>query len=258
METKVALLGNPVEYSPSQWTHPAIFQQLRLVYEYRRMRTDPEELSARLKALWEEGFNWLAVTMPLKSSILEYMHEITSAARESGAVNFVLRGNDGWVGDNTDGVGAAAALMEVIDLEGARCLVLGTGGAARAIVHELRNVGALPVVLGRRPEAAFLLGETVARPIGEYDVVINATSVGMNPHPGHTPADWSRLYAKVAMDVVSSPRETLFLKEAAQRGARTVSGWHMFAHLVREQFRRAYGLVDSEKIVDTVIDFAGK
>lgn len=191
------------------------------------------------------GLGGLSVTMPHKQDVIGALDRLSPDAAALRAVNCVACDGAELVGHNTDGAGFVASLRndEGIDPAGWRCVVVGAGGAARAVVHALADAGAEEVVVvnrtaGRAREAAALAGD-VGRVGADADVagaqlVVNATSVGMGAEPGATtplPLDPARLHAdQVVVDVVYLPQRTPLLIAAERAGARPVDGLGMLVH----------------------------
>ena len=233
------LLGHPVEHSISPTIHDAAFEALGLPGIYLPFDVGPHELSMvfeRAKNLRLRGVN---VTIPYKESVLDLLDEVDPVAEAVGAVNTV-RFEDGHAsGHNTDVIGFEQSLrIQGVTVAGRRALVLGSGGAARAITHALLRAGA-DVSLWNRTRGN---AEALARHFGgqpsvvgfeevassRYDLVVNATPLGMAGFPAQSPipsAVWD--HAKVALDLVYNPPDTQFLREARSHGAVGVSGLNM-------------------------------
>jgi shikimate dehydrogenase len=190
------------------------------------------------------GFSGLHVTVPHKVAVVPLVDELTPAARLAGAVNCVKREGRKLVGDNTDGKGFLAGLREVLDPVGVEAVVIGAGGAARAIVAELALAGARRITIANRsPERAAAIAasvteatETVATgvpltdswEVPDADVVVQATTVGMGDPAAALPLRWRAARSgSVAADVVIDPPRTAFLREAEEAGFAPVDGLGM-------------------------------
>ena len=176
--------------------------------------------------------------------MVEHLDNSDVLTQRTGACNTIVRGKDGRLfGFNTDVYGIAAALEPRIALEGARVLVLGAGGAARAAVFGLRAKGAEVSILNRTPATALELAKlsgskTVKRsdlPKLSFDVIFNATPVGMGADK-HTPLEENELNTLWVFDSVYNPIETRLLKLAQSKGLGTISGAEMFVHQAARQF----------------------
>ncbi len=265
--TKVfAVIGSPVEHSLSPQMHNASFFALGLNCIYVAHHVEAHELGdaiAGFKALKYGGVN---VTLPHKQVVLGYLDELSGEARAIGAVN-TLEFRDGRVvGHNTDGIGALNALREAgVEVDGKRVLILGAGGAARAIAITLamRCEVAGITLLGRTKEKLEALARDVERAgakvticllgsaelrstVEEHDIVIHATPVGMHPRTEETLLTAEHLASKpVVMDIVYTPRETRLLREAKKAGCRAIDGVGMLVHQGAEAERIWLGVEPS-------------
>jgi len=186
----------------------------------------------------------LSITMPYKEAILKYLDNTDSHTTKIGACNTTVRAQDGKLyGFNTDTAGVVRPLEQRIPLEGARILVLGAGGAARAAVFGLKERGCEVFILNRTPAPAQKLArQAKARTIKRqdlrklaFDVIVNATPVGMS-NSGESPLHENEINAKYVFDMVYDPPETRFLKAAKARGAQIIPGIEMFVHQAARQF----------------------
>ena len=190
------------------------------------------------------GFNLKGntVSMPHKQAVMQYLDKIDPVAGRIGAVNTVSNDNGVLTGYNSDWIGAMTALREVTELAGKKVVLIGAGGAARAIVYGLVQEKAKVVIYNRTEEKARQLAEDFGVEFGgslevlgsvtDYDVVINATSTGSaksDPDESVVPEDFFR-EGVVAMDVVTVPADTPFLKYAQSKGAKVVYGYRMLIH----------------------------
>lgn len=216
--------------------HNAGYEALGVNFVYVPITTsDPKNAIAGIR-----GFNLKGntVSMPHKQTVMDYLDKVDPVAQAIGAVNTVLNEDGVLTGFNSDWVGAMTALKEVTDLKDKRVVVIGAGGAARAIVYGLKQNEAHTTIYARDEEKAKKLadefdaqfGGTLENlPSAEYDVVINATSVGFGNN--ETIVDESFFKPDtVAMDVVFVPAETTFMKAAKSRGAEVVAGYRMLIH----------------------------
>ena len=231
------VIGNPVEHSLSPAMHNAAFEQAGLNYAYLAFRvTDVEGAMRAVRALDIRG---LSVTVPHKVAVIPFLDEIDPVARAIGAVNTVVNDGGRLKGYNTDWTGFVRSLEAHVPLKGRRAVILGAGGAARAIAFGLKERGGEMTVLNRAEEIgmAVALAAEVGCPHGDLgridaiagaDIVINATSVGMAPLQDRTVVDTAHLRpGQVVYDVVYNPLETRFLREARERGCRVVPGYEM-------------------------------
>jgi shikimate dehydrogenase len=251
-KTKVfALIGDPVEHTMSPAMHNAAFGELGLDCIYLPFHVKAHELAVAvsgLKALNVHGFN---VTIPHKVSIIPMLDEVDPIAGKIGAVNTVVNDGDKLTGYNTDSSGFLRALLEQgIEPAGKDIVILGAGGASRAISYILSDNDARLTVLNRRQELdwAFELAGRINRDLGKEirvleltvenlsdalaksDILVNATSVGMTPDDNSSPVPAGLLKSGLTVfDIVYNPVRTRLLTEAAASGARTVGGVDMLA-----------------------------
>ena len=200
------------------------------------------------------GIGGLSVTMPHKGDVAAAVATRTAAVTKLGFCNCVFWDGDRLVGDSTDGDGLIRSLQtdEGITVDGARALVIGTGGAASAIIEALGRHGAADIsVISRTPDRASAAAELAptaragsADQAAEADLIINASPVGMagGPAPAETPIDPDLLRDRhTVVDIVYQPRITPLLAAAEERGARTVNGVGMLVHQAALAFERWTG-----------------
>jgi shikimate dehydrogenase len=266
----VGVIGSPVTHSLSPLLHDAGFRAMGLGDEWRSFAFEvaPGQAAAALDAMRRADITGLSVTMPHKAAAAALMDELSVVARRLGAVNCVTNRKGVLLGANTDGEGFVASLARGagFDPAGRRCLVVGAGGAARAVVLALAAAGAREVVVvnrtrGRAVEAAALAGAAgsvvdpadtdgaLAQAVAVSDLVVNATPVGMTGVSGPVAGDveWivapERLHAsQLAIDLVYSPRPTRWLAVAADAGAGTLDGLGMLVHQAAAQVALWTGL----------------
>lgn len=245
-----AVIGSPVRHSLSPVIHNAGFAALGLDWTYLAFDVAPGRAGAALDAMRTLRLGGLSVTMPHKSDAVGGVDRLTPEAEKLGAVNCVAWDQGELIGHNTDGAGFVDSLVSEtgISLPGARCLVLGGGGAARAVILALAEAGVEEVVVANRTPAKGAAAATLAGSCGRTgseadapaaDVVVNATSVGMagtsSAHvvalqPGLLHAD------QIVVDLVYHPQRTPLLAAAESVGARAVGGVGMLVHQAAHQF----------------------
>lgn len=251
----VGLIGYPVEHTRSPQMHNAAFEALGLNYCYVPLAVAPADLSAAIAGLAALGFVGVNVTIPHKQAVIPYLDELSAEAQAIGAVNTIVFAGGRRIGYNTDGAGFLRALTDRgFSAAGRRALVLGAGGAARAVVYALAQAGAEVTVLNRtEAKAASLAAELrryvpgeiqsgalasgqIARLAPAVDLVVNATSVGMGAHVGESPwpADAPFPSTAIAYDLIYSgavgARPTAFLRQAEAAGAQTLDGSYMLVY----------------------------
>jgi 3-dehydroquinate dehydratase / shikimate dehydrogenase len=229
------IVGNPVGHSLSPAMQNAGFAARRMNAVYLPFLV--RELRDFLGSIEPLGVAGFSVTLPHKERILDELDGCDPLAQKIGAVNTVIvRGGGRLYGYNTDYVGVLQSLERRISLRGSRVLVIGAGGAARAVAFALAEAGSAVCVWARRAARAKSLaravgGEAIARsrPGGEFfDAIVNATPVGMYPHEGESPLEARELNCRLVFDTIYRPRETRLLQLAKGRGIDTVSGVEMF------------------------------
>lgn len=254
------VLGWPVAHSRSPAMLNAAFAAAGVDASYVRFPVAPDALADAVRGLRALGIAGANVTVPHKTSVLPLLDSVDDAARAIGAVNTVVRGEDGRLhGLNTDADGLVRALVEAgARLEGARALVLGAGGAARAAIYGLAGAGAEVTVAARRQEAARALwhdalslsDDTGLRTaLTRADVVVHATSATLLGDDDRA----TRLFlaqlplealrpGTLITDLVYTPRDTALLRAARAHGARTLDGTAMLLHQGALAFERWTGL----------------
>jgi 3-dehydroquinate dehydratase / shikimate dehydrogenase len=229
------VIGNPIAHSLSPQLHNAAFQARRVDAVYLPFLVrDLRDFLSSVKPLGIAGFS---VTIPHKEAIIRHLDGCDPLARTIGAVNtVVVRSGGKLYGYNTDYVGVLTALSRRIPLRGSRVLILGAGGAARAVAFALAESGASVCVTARRPARSRALahaveGEAIERRAIRrqfFDAIVNATPVGMHPRENASPLEAAELNCRLVFDTIYRPQQTQLLRLAARRGIETVSGVEMF------------------------------
>lgn len=240
-----AVIGRPVRHSRSPALANAAFAAAGLDWAMAAFDVAEANAGEAIAAVRALDLGGLMVTMPLKAAVMPYLDEVTSTAAALGAVNSISWVDGVLVGHNTDGHGLVRSLRadDGIEVSGRRCVVLGAGGAARAVVHALAEAGAAEVTVVNRTaataERAAALGAGVGRvgvaaDVGDAELVVNATSVGMGAEmgaAGPVPVDPELLRpGQVVVDLVYQPLRTPLLVAASQREARGIDGLGMLVH----------------------------
>lgn len=241
--TKVyGVAGDPVSHSLSPAIMNAAMRRENVNGVFLALHT--KSLKDLLACVKEIPIQGLSITMPHKQAILRHLDNTDTQTAKIGACNTVVRSQDGKLyGFNTDTAGVVSPLEQRIALQGARILVLGAGGAARAAVFGLKERGAELFILNRNAEAGQKLArQAKARTLKranlkkmDFDVIINATPVGMG-NPRESPLSADEIKAKLVFDMVYDPAETKLLKLAKERGVETIPGSVMFVHQAARQF----------------------
>jgi shikimate dehydrogenase len=245
----IIIVGDPVSHSLSPAMHNAAYEKLSIddqfVYLGANVKVNNlKEVILAMRVM--ENFHGLTCTIPHKVEVLKYLDWVDEKAKKIGAVNTVVKKNGLLCGYNTDWLGAVIPLEKITSLKGKKVLVLGAGGAARAIVYGLKEKGALVYILNRTLEKAKNLAKEFKakvlnfnrqKEVSNFDIIINATSVGMEPLVNETPINPSFLKKnQIVFDIVYNPKETKLLKEAKKKGAKIIFGFEMLLYQGVAQF----------------------
>ncbi len=254
----VGVIGDPIAHSLSPTLHNAAFAELGLDWHSTAIRVRDDQAGDVLPLMRKHPLAGLSVTMPLKAALASLVDSCSDRAQRLNAVNCLINRNGLILGENTDGQGFLESLERGTDFNanGRRCVVLGAGGAARAVILALAEAGASDVVVinrtrARAEDAAVLAGRVgrvlassdepgeVERVIAQADLIVNATPIGMGD-PAALGASWpanpSLLHdGQVAADLIYVPRPTPWLTAAADAGATTVDGLGMLVHQAAAQ-----------------------
>jgi 3-dehydroquinate dehydratase/shikimate dehydrogenase len=234
--------GDPVAQSLSPQMMNAAFRRENVNAVYLALHA--KSVHDLLKCVQEIPIHGLSVTMPYKEAIVEHLDNSDALTQKIGACNTVVRAQDGKLyGFNTDVAGMVQPLEQRLNLNGAKVLTLGAGGAARAAVFGLKARGAEVFILNRTPAPAQKLARQAKAKIikrGDlkklsFDAIINATPVGMDNNKV-SPLNEKEIKAKFVMDMVYCEAETRFLRLARAQGATVIPGWEMFVHQGARQF----------------------
>ncbi len=251
------VIGNPVEHSLSPAIHNAAFQKLGLNFVYLAFRV--EAIGEAIKGLRALGnFRGASVTIPHKVAAVPFLDSVEPTARHIGAINTIVAEGGTLTGHNTDAIGALRALREGgAELKGRQVVMLGSGGAARAIAFALGTVTGIErlTLLGIDSQERTALARDLQSKIGmtvqeslldegalrkilpDSHVLIHCTPMGMSPKINETAVPAALLHTGLTvMDIVYNPRDTQLLKDAKARGCRTIPGLEMFLHQAAAQF----------------------
>jgi len=236
------IAGDPVAHSLSPIIMNAALRRETVNAVYLALHA--KTLKDLLACVRDIPLHGVSVTMPYKEDVVKHLDNMDPHTSKIGACNTIVRAQDGKLyGFNTDTAGVLRPLQQRILIDRAKILVLGAGGAARAAVFALKERGAEVYILARTAAQAQKLARqakarTIKRPDLKklaFDVIINATPVGMN-NPKESPLHAEEINAKYVFDMVYDPVETKLLKLAKAAGAETISGIEMFVHQAARQF----------------------
>jgi len=241
-------MGQPVGGNPTQFMMERAFAAAGLDWRYLTLEVPPEKLADAVRGMRAMGFRGGNFTIPHKVAVLEHLDSLSEAASVMGAVNCVCRDGDRLIGENTDGKGFLQSLRTLIDPLDQRIVLLGAGGAARAIAVELALARPAELVIvnrgaARGEELVKLLVDRLQAPArllpwqGDFEVpegtqiLINATSIGLGDSNARVPLDVNSLAPLlVVADVIFNPPRTRLLRDAEQRGCRTLDGLGMLVN----------------------------
>ena len=241
------VFGDPVDDNPTGVVEEAAFAAKNLNYRYLTIKVLPEDLGKAMDSVKIFGMKGINLTMPHKIKVLPYLDELSPAAEIIGAVNTVIQKEGKLFGENTDGKGFVTALKnsgETLDKK--NVTILGAGGAARAIAVECALNGAAHInIINRSIEKGEELASLIQMKTdssakylnwknnmaipSDTDILINATSIGFSPNVTDKPdIDYTTITPEMCVcDVIFNPAETIFLKSAAENGAKTITGLGM-------------------------------
>jgi shikimate dehydrogenase len=240
--------------------HEAGYRALGLPFTY--VPFEVRDLAGAIAGMRSLGIRGLGVSQPFKQAVIPLLDALDPVAEQIGAVNTIVGSAGRVVGHNTDWIGAIRALEETISLSGASVLLLGAGGAARAIAFGLRERRARVTIVNRTEAKAEALAEaTSARSapwaetdrLGDYDVVLNATTLGQQGEADASLPYESIRAGQLVMDIVYKPLRTPFLAAAQARGAVVVHGGRMLLHQASAQFELYTGRPAPREAMDEAL-----
>jgi shikimate dehydrogenase len=269
----VGIMGDPVEHSLSPPMHNAAFKHLKMDYVYVPFHVKRDDLGSAIIGARSMGIKGLNITIPHKTEVINYLNEITQAAKLIGAVNTIKFEKKKITGYNTDGMGAVKAIGEKTPINGKKIIIIGAGGAARAISYQLLFSGAGEVLIANRTMeyackltddlrgnfnasiGCLGLNEKLNEELNDTDVLVNTTPVGMHPNEDQKPIVTSDMMHRdlVVNDIVYNPLKTGLLKEAEKAGAKTISGTKMLIYQGLESFRIWTGITPPVEIFERAL-----
>lgn len=256
------LIGEKLGHSFSPHIHGEIFRTLGIEAEYKLFELKEEELKSAVFKYKEQGIKGLNVTIPYKIKIMAYLDVISPEAEKIGAVNTISFANGVLTGYNTDYTGFGMSLLRNhIEVKDKSAVILGTGGASKAVVQYLMDAGAKSITyVSRNPGNGTNRSKHSIRTVGyneiEYlkgDIIINCTPCGMYPKADVSPVPFHILNEfGIAVDLIYNPEETMFLKQAKDSGLKTVNGLYMLVGQAVAAEKIWNGIEISEPQVDNI------
>jgi shikimate dehydrogenase len=266
------MLGHPVAENPIDRMFDAVYQHYGLHWQFWKSDiASPEDLALVVPALRPLGYRGFGITVPWKVAVIPLLDDVDDDVRAIGAANYATVEHGRVVGHNNDGKGVVQAIRKVVDLTGQRVVMLGAGGAGRAMAVELAWAGAAHLTLvTRREEQGREVADTVTRVSGVpaqwqawraavevrpgTTLLMNATHLGCAPDLEAVPVAWDTIDPGcVAVDVITNPRITPFLAAARERGCPVVDGVEMLVQLAMQIFQRWTGLTPQEAVFQRAV-----
>jgi len=260
----LGIIGEVAENSMSKYLHNANFKEENLDYVYMPFKVRKEELKKFIKNFREFNFSGASVTIPHKVEVIKLIDEVDETVKEIGAVNTIVNKNGKLIGHNTDYLGAIEALKEKVQLNGKKTLVVGAGGAARAVIYGLKKENANVTTTNRTEKKAKLLADEfkikyksikkIKDLISNNKIIINTTSVGMIPNINESIIKEGYLVkGKLIMDIVYNPAETKLIKQARKAKCKAITGDKMLIYQAIGQFKLWTGKEPDFKLMKSVL-----
>lgn len=263
------VIGDPVEHSLSPVMHNAAFKALKVDGVFLAFKVKKMEVKSAIEGMRALGICGFNVTMPHKNAVIPYLDEVDETSELLGSVNTILNDNGKLRGVSTDGVGALRALQENnVAVKGRKVVLLGGGGAGKAIAYTLAKEVDQLILLNRTTEKIrnlskdidrvfhkeitvdILSSKTLETNLKDADILINATNVGMHPNSAESIVNSRFLKPELAvMDIVYNPIETKLAKDAKDAGARVVNGLEMLVYQGAASFELWIGKIAPVKVM---------
>jgi len=246
----LCVIGYPIEHSMSSIMHNTAIHELGLNYVYLAFNILPKSLKLAVEGIKTFNIIGINVTLPFKQKIMRYLDDIDPTAKKIGAVN-VIKNDDGFLtGKNTDAEGGLKALINAgYTVSGKNIMLLGAGGASRALTYVLAKDANKTIIVNRTKKKAINLANDVRKDLGikiegkEYrnnilkdesnkaDILVNTTPIGMYPNVDKSPIPAEFLHEDlIVFDIIYNPLETKLIKDATQKGCKTLGGLDMLVN----------------------------
>lgn len=268
LPTLTGSFSQPAADNPTVAIMEAAYTHHGLNFRYINMDVPPEALADAVRGAKAMGYVGFNCSLPHKVTVIPHLDGLAKSAEIIGAVNCAVKRDGEWIGENTDGKGFLHSLTPVVHPAGQHVVILGAGGASRAIAVELALAGARKVTVFNRSaergqeladlvkhktsaESAFVLWEGDADLPADADVVVNATSIGLAPHGDQrVPVNAATLLPHmVVADVIFNPPHTVLLQEAEARGCRIVDGLGMLVNQAATNFEFWTGVTPEKAVM---------
>ncbi len=252
------VVGAPVRQSKGTYLHNPLFERAKRNAVYCCFPV--KDLKKFMKFVGPH-VSGLSVTIPHKESIMRYLDRVDPVARGIGAVNTVVRRGNKLLGTNTDAFAAMDAIEKVVRVKGKRVFIIGAGGAARAIAYEAKQRGAEVLITNRTVAKAIQLAKEFELEVvkmanvrqANFDILVNATPVGMFPGNDESPVPKAILKNKIVFDVVYNPPVTKLLQDARSVGARIIQGTEMYIGQAAAQSHLYAGVKPSKAFMNKIL-----
>lgn len=275
----LCVIGHPIEHSMSPIMHNAALKDLSLDYVYIAFNIPPNDLKKAVLGFKMFSIKGINVTIPYKENIIPYLDEIDPLAEKIGAVNTIKNEGKYLIGKNTDASGAKKALLDAgCEITGKKALILGAGGAARAVSFAISEDLDVVYIANRTEKRAIKLAKdltnkttikavgknlsinTLKNLVNDVDILINTTPLGMYPNIEESPISEEMLHNNLfVFDIVYNPLETRLLKEARKIGCKTLGGLDMFVNQGALAFEWWTGKKPNLNLMkEKVVEFLGK
>ena len=241
---KFCVIGNPIEHSLSPKLHNFWFKKNKIKAVYEKKLLEEKEIPKLIESIRKSEISGVNITVPFKNSVIPFLDSLSFEAKKTNSVNTICTEDDKIIGHNTDIVGFELALRYInYDVKRKKALIIGAGGVSPSIIFALKNMGCENIYLTNRTFAkAEKIKETFNDitiqkwgDIPDFDMVINATSVGLNKE--NFDLDLNKFgNNKFFYDVIYNPNETNFLKEAKLNGNKAENGRMMFIYQAHQSF----------------------
>ena len=247
---KYFVIGNPINHSLSPKLHNYWLKENNIDAIYDKKKIEEKNLQTIISQVKEKKINGINVTVPFKKAVIPYLDKLSPEAEQTQSVNTIILSNDNLVGHNTDILGFDKAIKNLnFDMRGKKIFILGAGGVVPSIIFALNKMNVSKIIISNRTkEKAENLKSRFHNldilewgDINDFDVIINATSLGLNKESINL--DFSKFANnKLFYDVIYNPEETNFLKEGKKLGNRTENGKLMFVYQAFEAFKLWHGI----------------
>ena len=247
---KYFVIGNPINHSLSPKLHNYWLRENNIDAIYDKKKIEERNLQTIISDVKEKKINGINITVPFKKAVIPYLDKLSPEAEQTQSVNTIILNNDNLVGHNTDIFGFDKAIKDLnFDMQDKKILILGAGGVVPSIIFALNKMNVSKIIISNRTKkkaedlkSQFHNLEVLDwGDISDFDVVINATSLGLNKETINL--DFSKFANnKLFYDVIYNPEETNFLKEGKKLGNRTENGKLMFIYQAFEAFKLWHGI----------------